>query len=246
MKRESPPSSPTIYRASYVRRRIEQIAMFTQDPNALEILASGSVNPLRAIVLRAVMATPGLPNFLYQQTVAPEYRKAGFDIIGVGYGAVTVSDGPDMVRKFYRHTAGNSEEAHKAAIELWTAKQSLTLEHLGAYAVPQFFSIEENPTNTSESIVSAIQRRINPRGAINMFQSEQIPELAIPFLHDSQAMHQNSIHNAVPDLVGRDNVLIESGTSKVFLIDPIALLGDDQGDKSSHAKVARYLDDFKR
>lgn len=236
------PAQPT--GIAYLRQRLEQVALFTQDPNAPEILASGTLNPIRAIALRAVMATPGLPNFLHESVVLSGYRKAGLDILGVGFSAVTVSDGTENVRKYYRHTAGTGEQFQQESINNWVRKQDLALEHLGSYTVAQNFSIEANPLKPNESIVVARQQRIHSVGAINMFTSEGIPDEATEFIKEAQRMHETSEFNAVPDLIGRDNVLIEAGSRALKLIDPITLVNNDPGDRRGYVKVSSFLDTF--
>ncbi|MGV9001717.1 MAG: hypothetical protein ACOH18_02050 [Candidatus Saccharimonadaceae bacterium] len=244
MTTESSLSPPEPENESYFERRLKQIAVFIESPNAHEVLASGELNPIRVVALRAIMATPGLPDFLHRHAMAPEYRRAGFNILGIGFGAVTVGDGPESVLKYYRHTAGENEASQQATIQTWTAKQDLVLEHLGQYAVPQTFTIEQNPLNLSESIIAARQSRIKSTGAINVFRSNEIPACAVPFIEDSQHMHHNSGRTAVPDLVGRNNALIEAGTGAIKLIDPIALTSYDPGDEAAYLRAVDFLDNF--
>jgi len=227
---------------TYVRRRIDQLSHFVQNPNAREMLAEGTMNPVRAMVIRAVLATPGLPDFLQERSYISGYRRAGFDVLGTGYHAVTVTDGPAAVKKFYRHTAGLTESEQNGQIKVWDAKQKLALEHLGAYAVPQTFTIESNPLNSAESVVTATQERIESVGAIDIFAPEQNLDGTQSFIADSYAMQYQSGIAAVPDLFGRNNAVIEATTGAVKLIDPITLVRDDPIDENGYARVSRYLE----
>ena len=78
---------------THIRSRADQLANFVYSPEAREVLAQGNVHPARALVIRAILDTPGLPKFLHEHTQASAYRKAGFDILGRGYHAITTSDG---------------------------------------------------------------------------------------------------------------------------------------------------------
>ncbi len=244
MSQELPPlpSKPEHY--SYVRFRIEQIATFVNSPDAYEQLSSGTMNPLRAMVIRAVMLTPGLPHFLHERVGAPGYRQAGLDILGIGFHAVTVKDGEDSVRKYYRRTVGASEASQREIIKIWNAKQNMILAHLGEYAVPQFFEIGENPLNNTQSIVTATQARISSVGSINMFKPDSIPKSALHFFHDSQQMNLTNGNSAVPDLIGKENALIEASTGAIKLIDPIALVREDPVDEPGYHRVTSFLDEY--
>lgn len=101
---------------THIRSRTDQLANFVYSPDAREILAQGDLHPARAMVIRAILATPRLPKFLHEHTQGSAYRRAGFDILGIGYHAITVDDGPSTVRKFYRHTAAMSEGAQKSKL----------------------------------------------------------------------------------------------------------------------------------
>lgn len=225
-----------------LRQRINQLANFVHNPGAHEILAEGTIHPARALVIRAILATPGLPKFLHDMTNATQYRRAGFDVLGVGYHAVTVSDGSEKVRKFYRHTSDMSEAEQTAQMNDWNAKQSLILEHLGMYAVPQNFDIDAHPLDPNKSLVVATQDRIIPAGVINIFEPDSIPESAREFLARSQAMPTTGAIVAVPDLIGHENAVVEATTGAIKLVDPIALVRDDPSDTAGYDRVVRRLE----
>ncbi len=229
---------------THIRSRTDQLANFVYSPDAREILAQGDLHPARAMVIRAILATPRLPKFLHEHTQGSAYRRAGFDILGIGYHAITVDDGPSTVRKFYRHTAAMSEGAQKKQIDIWCEKQSYALEHLAEYAVAQSFAIEANPLNPSQSIVTATQERIHSTSGVNMFVPETIPESAQAFLRDSRAMLIESGIAAAPDLPGRDYAVIDTSTGAIKLIDPITLVASDPTDEVGYQKVARFLERY--
>lgn len=110
---------------THIRSRADQLANFVFSPEAREVLAQGDIHPARALVIRAILATPGLPKFLHEHTQASAYRKAGFNILGIGYHAITTDDGPSQVRKFYRHTATMGEDAQKSK-SIFGARNNLT------------------------------------------------------------------------------------------------------------------------
>lgn len=91
------------------------------------------------------MATPGLPEFLYNRAYTRRYRATGHEILGVGHHVVTVVDGAHQERKCYRKTAGLSEAKQQRQVATMQRKQGSTLAHLEPFAIPQEFFIQEYP-----------------------------------------------------------------------------------------------------
>lgn len=227
---------------SYLIKRLQQVTDFVNDPRALEALAEGRVHPVRAVVLRAVMATPGLPEFLYNQAYTRRYQAAGHEILGIGYHAVTVADGPNQVRKFYRHTAGQSEAEQRQHVALLQQKQASTLAHLEPFAVPQEFFIQEDPLNPNQSVVVATQARIAIKTGLNFYTgAEPLAVNPVAFAESALEMQANSDPMALPDVVGVNNLVVEADTGAILLIDPVSLHADDPIDAPSYERAQRIL-----
>lgn len=228
---------------SYVAKRLQLLTDFVNDPRSAEVLAEGGVHPARALVLRAVMATPGLPKFLYNNAYTRHYKAAGHEILGIGYHAITVADGPNAVRKFFRRTAGQTEAQQQQQIKELEHKQASALTHLAEYTVPQHFFIQENPLNPQESVVAATQARINIQTGINFYLGADAPA-ADPsdFAASALEMQENSDPHALPDVVGVNNLVVEADTGAILLIDPVSLHADDPIDVPSYERAQRILE----
>jgi ribose-phosphate pyrophosphokinase len=59
------------------------------------------------MVIRAILATPGLPKFLHEHTQGSAYRRAGFDILGIG-----IMPYFGYARQDIQHRAGESVSAN--------------------------------------------------------------------------------------------------------------------------------------
>ena len=136
------------------------------------------------------------------------------------------------------------EDAQKKQIDIWSEKQSYALEHLAEYAVAQSFAIEANPLNYSQSIVTATQDLVHSTFGSNMFDPKSIPKSAQSFLRDSRVMLAESGVTAAPDLLGRDNAVVDASTGAIRLIDPITLVASDPTDEIGYGKVARFLEHY--
>jgi hypothetical protein len=49
---------------------------------------------------------------------------------------------------------------------------------------------------------------------------------------------------AAPDLLGRDNAVVDASTGAIRLIDPITLVASDPTDEIGYGKVARFLEHY--
>ena len=228
---------------SYLTQRLQQVTDFVNDPRAPEALAEGRVHPLRAVVLRAVMATPGLPEFMYARAYTRRYQAAGHEILGVGYHAVTVADGPNQVRKFYRHTAGQSEAEQRQHVALLQQKQASTLAHLEPFAVPEEFFVQEDPLNPSRSVVAATQARIAIKTGLNFYTgAEPLAVNPVAFAESALDMQANSDPAALPDVVGVNNLVVEADTGAILLIDPVSLQASDPSDSAAYERAQQILE----
>ncbi len=225
----------------YTKRRLTQLADFIVNPDAPEILAEGSVHPIRAMVINAVLLTPGMPAFISRYSTVQLYRRAGFSVLGSGYHAITTEDGPESVRKFYPRTGLLEASAQQALLDSWRKRQALTAQHMGSYFIPQLFSIEQDPLHPDRSLISAAQQRVYSKGAISIRAINAAPHIARDFLEASYSMQAESAPEALPDLVGRDNAVVDVTTGMVKLIDPIPLIRSDPVDQLGFIKTERFI-----
>ena len=227
----------------HIAQRLRQVTDFVNDPRAPEALAEGRVHPARAVVLKAIMATPGLPHFLYSRTYTKPYEAAGHEVLGTGYHAVVVDDGPHQVRKFYRRTAGLSEAEQRAHLAHLEQKQQSTLSHLPSFTVPQEFFIQEDPLNPNQSIIAATQARVAIKAGLNFYKGAA-PLIADPSTFAAQAltMQEESTPTALPDVVGVNNLVVEAHTGEILLIDPVSLHADDPEDDVAYQQAQRILE----
>lgn len=226
----------------HINRRIDQIAKFCHSEQAEDELTQGTVHPVRALVLRAVLATPGLPDFLYRQRIVRPYEQSGYHVIGAGANATTLRDGDHGVRKIYEQTAHLSEAEQLQLIADFEMRQSITHHHLGSHSVAQAFSVDHHPLRPTRSVVVATQPFVPYGDTLNFYDPATLnrPEL-IRFRQRCYDMAENSTPRALPDLAGNSNVLIHAETHKPVLIDPIALLHDDPADDKAFLKTSLIL-----
>lgn len=92
--------------------------------------------------------------------------------------------------------------------------------------------------------MTATQERIHSTFGINMFLPESIPESAQSFLRDSRVLLTESGVTAAPDLLGRDNAVVDTSTGAIKLIDPITLVASDPTDEIGYEKVAHFLEHY--
>ncbi|MDB5161548.1 MAG: hypothetical protein JWM52_56 [Candidatus Saccharibacteria bacterium] len=226
---------------SYFANRTRQLAEFVGRPNARESLETIQ-NPQRVLILRAILATPGLPAFLYQQIVAKPYKKIGYDVIGIGAHAVTVKDGPSRVKKIYPESIGISDEQKLALLAKWEARQALNITHIPQHTVEQQFSIEpfSLPPFNDDSVVTASQPIIEFDHTIMSTQLTRgrVTAAATQFVLDGQAMYEATRGAAVPDVIGNCNLVIDRLRNRVVLIDTIALMEDDPSDHRAYQQSA--------
>ena len=226
----------------YVNDRINQIAKFCHADQAKDELEHGELNPLRALVLRAIIATPGLPDFLYDQRVVRPYERGGYAVVGAGMHTTAIQDGPHAVRKIHENSLHLSESEQYELIDHLESRQALTAHHLGRYCLSQTYAIDQHPLRPNKSVVVATQPFISAMRSINFFQraDSQQTELA-GFAKKCHNMYANSNYEALPDLAGNNNVLIDAETRTPLLIDPIALLRADPSDNRAYEKTATIL-----
>lgn len=225
----------------YLNRRLNQVIEFTNSDNPRERLANGKIHPVRSLALKAVLATPGLPAFLYRHYGAGAFEQAGYTIAGTGNHAITLHDGNKMVRKIYPYTEHLSEEEQTRQIETWRHKQSLSLEYLEPYSIEQDFSLDAHPLRPNVSVIIAQQRYIAPALSINLSNETPISESVTNFIAASKIMHTASQPTALPDVIGRNNLVIEAETNLLCLIDPISLVRHDPSDILAYQSALSVL-----
>ncbi len=226
---------------AYLANRTRQLAEFVGRPNAKESLATVK-SPQKVIIIRAILATPGLPEFLYERVVAKPYSRIGYEVIGIGAHAVTVKDGSTRVRKIYPESVGMTKDEKLALIAKWEARQALNLTHMSEHTIPQSFSIEPFvlPPFTDDSVVTASQPIVEFDRTIMLPQLARgrVATAATQFVLDGQAMFESTSGDAVPDVVGNCNLVIDRVRDRAVLIDTIALMANDPSDKRAYRQSA--------
>lgn len=225
----------------HISERLDQIASFVTRDDALEVIKAGELrSKARALALRAIIATPGLPDFLYNTRIRKPYADHGLPVIGVGVHAVAVKSGTSEVKKLYPRTVTMDQRQKNDYISALDDKQKIACKYLGQFVVPQEFSIQTNPLDDSTSVVIAIQPFIKPHASIKLGTATVSEELN-DFAARSLCMQDEG--HALPDIVGNRNLLV--GENGIQLIDPIALLADDPSDSYAYEKanyaLSKYL-----
>lgn len=229
--------------SDHINSRINQAASFVVQEDALEIINSGELtSKVRALTLRAIIATPGLPEFLYNTRIIAPYRRQGFSVVGTGAHAVALRDGHSAVRKIYPETAAMNIRQKHEHIDLLRYKQSVAQKHLGRFVLPQSFSIEPHPLHESQSVVSASQPLVVAQGSIRVATAQPHPELD-EFTDRSFAMQDEDA--ALPDVVGNKNLLI-CKDRRLILVDPITLHARDPDDQNAYARADTALRHYRQ
>lgn len=172
----------------------------------------------------------------FTHRVQSRYRKAGYTVLGMGVHSVALADG-NSVLKVYRATAGLDENEQNEMKAYWERKQDVLLGHLGQYAVPQTFSIDEHPANSSRSVVIARQPRIHAIRSLH-FPSEtpEQPHEAT-FTAECIAMHDSA--DALPDIIGLDNIF--ETHEGIRIVDTIPLEASDPTDAGAYQTARQIL-----
>ena len=227
---------------AHIVDRARMVAAFVNAPEAHERVENVK-SPINRMVLRAVLATPGLPLFLYRKLISHAYEEAGFRVIGTGTHAVTVLDGDSGVKKFYPESRGMNETKMRALLKRWNDRQDPLLEHLEPFTIPQAFTIESDPLNPNGGpIVASTQELILARKSISFTDPRWVSpdgQLA-DFIQRSHTMYHTTPEHAVPDIIGSRNVLIGMD-GQPLLVDTVSLFADDHEDAHAHGKSKRIL-----
>ncbi len=162
------------------------------------------------------------------------YQRHGFEVLGVGYNSVVVAADNDSVKKFHPRTLCLTTNAKKRYINRLYRKQNILKQFFDPHMVcHQDFSIEPFPLNTNFSTVVSTQ----PRHSGTFLSRKEALSIS-EFRQSSRLMHDEA--KTLPDLVGRENVLIPDGQSTPVIIDTIPLEKTDPADFLAYF-VARRL-----
>lgn len=217
---------------------IDRFAAQARDADGKELLRSHAKElPLvkRAAKSALILAHDIAPG-AFDTILTKRYEKAGYQILGTGVQSTVLADGL-FALKIFRHTAGLSEDQQQQLVHDLEDKQSVTLDHLADFAIPQSFAIDQDPADKSHAIVIARQRRIVGGHAINLRLPGARPQSLNSFIVGSQSMHDKI--GGLPDIVGINNIFDENGTIK--LVDTIPLLRSDPNDANALAQARSLL-----
>jgi len=192
----------------HIDNRLNQAINFTQSERVTEKIRDGEFNSrLRRMTLQAILATPGLPDFLYERHIVRPYARIGREVIGAGAHSIALADGTDKVQKVLFETRGKSETEQRAFITELDADQEVSLRHLEPFTLAQSFAIEPDPLHPHQPIVIARQQRVDGISATPIFHGELDGNSKTDeFIAGSHTMLH--AERALPDLDGNANVII--------------------------------------
>ena len=175
----------------------------------------------------ATTATNLFPNAMQSMVTRP-YRRKGFEVLGMGYHSVVVATDTDSVSKIHHRTLGLSPAEKADYISRLYRKQNILKEFYPHPMVcDQEFVIEPFALNPDlEAVVSK-----QPRQYGTFLSRSAVLDLP-DFRHYSVNMHDTVM--TLPDLVGKDNVIIPDGQSHPVIIDTIPIEKSDPSDFAAY------------
>lgn len=181
-----------------------------------------------------VVATRVAPGFMFN-LVTRSYRQAGCEVLGLGYHTVVVARGEDEVMKVHHRTLDMPDEHRAEYIDRLYRKQQVLIDHFpAAMIVRQEFRVEPWPLDPSRTTVVSIQPRV--RGA-------RITERAIvqdkKILDLCSQMYKNA--EALPDIVGKVNMIRPVGEPDPVIIDTIPVEKSDPTDWAAYRSARKIL-----
>ena len=206
-------------RPTRLGNRLNQLAILTQHERASQLIVEHKFHrEWQRKAAKLLLSMPAMADKLYDSRFVRPYKRAGYDVIGVGYNAIALDDGVNTVRKVYPSSRlMDAVQLDSYIIEL-TTNQSATLNYLSDVAIEQAFSVDEDPLNPTLPILTAKQQRIYGESATPLLRAHH-PSMK-KFIYDSRRMHSD-IH-AVPDIIGNSNI-ISTEMGNLALIDTINL-----------------------
>ncbi len=164
------------------------------------------------------------PHFMSKLVTSP-YRRHGFEVLGIGYHSVVVSNrDDDTVHKFHHRTLDLDQQQKQHYINRLYRKQKILTDFYPEEMIGhQEFVVEPFPLNPSVTAVVSKQPRFHGT-FLSRSEALNIPEFRKPSL----LMHEQAF--TLPDLVGKENIIIPTGQATPVIIDTIPLEKDDPSD----------------
>lgn len=227
---------------NHISNRLDHIVAFTHGERARERLASDEFNSrVRRMALVAVMATPGLPEFLYEQRVVSPYRAVGYNVIGLGTSATTLDAQDGTVLKILHKTRNMPEASQRAEIDRLERLQDVSLKYLEQFIPVQEFSIGGDPLSLDKDVVIARQEKVDGRSATPMLRGKEEPTDAFnDFIDAAEKMKNDGV--AVPDLLGSSNLLVGKAGG-IHLIDTICTVNSTEDGGKAFKRNCQVLDE---
>ncbi|WJZ01857.1 hypothetical protein [Corynebacterium freiburgense] len=171
----------------------------------------------------ALFAQRRIPTTLFN-FVTRSYRKHGFEVVGLGYHSVVIADGENAVRKIHHRTLHMFPEQRNAYIDRLYHKQRVLQNFFPENMVTdQEFVVEEFPANPDLPVVVSKQPRIYGK-----FLSREEILRTDAITNPSREMFENA--RTLPDIVGKENVVIPANGDCPVVIDTIPLSEHDPSD----------------
>lgn len=171
----------------------------------------------------ALFAQRCIPTTLFN-LVTRSYKKHGFEVVGLGYHSVVIADSKNTVRKIHHRTLHMLPEQRKSYIDRLYHKQRILQNFFPENMVTdQEFVVDEFPANRGLPVVVSKQPRVYGK-----FLSREEILRTDAITNPSREMFENA--RTLPDIVGKENVVIPENGGCPVIIDTIPLSEHDPND----------------
>lgn len=190
--------------------------------------------------LTAVLSTVGvtavwlMPALMFR-LVTRSYRQAGCEVLGLGYHTVVIARGGDEVIKVHHRTLDMPDEYRTKYIERLYRKQQVLLDHFPPTMIAkQEFRVEPFPLDRSRTTVVSVQPRVRGAGLTerDIVRDKKLVDLCSRMYKEGQAL---------PDIVGKVNMIRPVGEPDPVIIDTIPVENSDPTDWAAYRSARKIL-----
>jgi len=188
---------------------------------------------LRTVLLSAASCNIGRSTL--RKLVTVRYGLRGLDVIGLGFHSVVVTDGDQMVQKYYHRTLGYDHAQLETEAKRLQELSDKTVRFLPYLAVSQSFETKPFPLKPERLCIASRQKRVFGE---NVDLSTDTSEDVLQFLLDCRGLQQTNAY--CPDIVGYGN-LLRNTDGYLKLVDTIGLERSNPSDYAALKIADRIL-----
>lgn len=183
-------------------------------------------SPLRRAAFLGIHHAVGICPELMSDLLTRDYRKGGFEVLGIGRTATVIRMG-DTALKIVRSTASMSERQRQETLEDLDRDQSVLMSHLGCYAIRQNLEIIDHPLK-NKRVIAAFQPVVEDFSPIEINNrdwpitlNDQQRAMVGAFVEDALSMKENTGY--ILDAFGSSNFGFAQNGEKFVVVDTIPI-----------------------